>query len=191
MFQLSSHTLKNTLGIVLVILSCAWLFALPFLPLSGNKAIAADLLPANHGAYALVFFGYPGCNQICPATLRVMSEVRHDAPEVELVFINLDWKLSAHTSTAYARYFHPDFLVYHLDAHALIGLLEAFSVSFSRTESQLVSHSDYLYLLNKDLPYWRIRHVYRNPAQPKAILSDLKQLLSLEKTPNNQNNYIF
>ncbi len=177
MEQSAHFSVKNLAGIALIGLSIGWLFALPLLSLSANKTIPADLLPANQAQYALLFFGYPACNQICPASLRVLSDVQAQAPTLEISFINLDFRLNAATSRAYAHHFDSDFLVYHYpQSEHLATLLKAFGVSFSRTEAQIISHTDYIYLLKKDASNWRIRHVYRHPAASARILSDLNKL---------------
>lgn len=174
---------QHLLGIALLLLSFSWLFVLPWLPLKVHKNIHAELLPHNHGDYALVFFGFPGCTDICPSSLQAMADIQqryqHIAPSttVDLVFVNLMAALPHSSAFAYAQKIHPNFIVYPHSADHLEPLIKQFGAQLQGNEANIWQHSGYIYLLKNVSETWQIHYIYRNAERFKAnALNDIKSL---------------
>ncbi len=178
-------TRKKIVGILLVFLSWGWLFAIPFIPLTSNKAVNFHFPVEGVVQYLLVFFGYPGCSTVCPVTLKTLAHVYTDYGKIyqdealKVVFVNLELGMTAEVSMRYAKHFHPDFLGYHLSKRQLNQLLDELGVSFFKYDGQEPLHTSYIYLLERQLAGWKMKYVYSQPNLVESnLMNDLRVLKS-------------
>lgn len=174
---------KNIMGTMLIFLSVAWLFFIPFIPLEGSKQIKAEFI-TNQGKYTIVFFGYPGCGTICPSTMKVLSDVytkyqkKYKDNLLEIAFVNLQFHQKPAITIDYAKNFHKDFMAYQLSEKQLNNIMKQWSVYSVQKNGQIVDHTGYIYLLEKKQSYqWVIKYVYsQQRLLTSNILNDLKKL---------------
>jgi protein SCO1/2 len=110
----------------------------------GDTVTAQDL----RGGYALVFFGYTHCPDVCPMTLQNMSQALEvvgeaqpgKAEQVTPVFITVD---PARDDVArmrdYVANFHPRLIGLTGDAAAIRQAAEAYNVSYAKVDPQDVA----------------------------------------------------
>lgn len=177
---------KHFLGIFLVVSSFSLLFALPFIPLSGDKSIKNDFFTRNQGQYMLLFFGFPECHTICPPTLKKMGELytayqqQYSDNLLEITFVNLLLTEDEQTVNRYARQFHQDFIAYHPTESQLTELKRQLNVYTYQSQEQPLEHSGYIYLLVHSANQWSIKYIYPDSKRLTVrFLDDIKQLKSV------------
>jgi len=155
------------------------------------------------GRWALVFFGYTHCPDICPLTLGKFRAVRQKLSEeqarrVQFVFITVDPERDTPERLgSYVPNFHPEFLGLTGSTDALKPVYEAFGVVAQRATSQeysqqdsqsqashpashqghkgyAVIHTTSIFLLN---PKGELVGIYPQEVTPDELLDDLRRLL--------------
>ena len=125
---------------------------------TGRKVADKDFL----GAYALVFFGYTHCPDVCPTTLQevavVMNELGERSSRVRPLFISIDPERDTPEVLAdYVSFFHPRIVGLTGTAEQVAGATEAFRVTHAKAEIDedfyLMDHSSALYLMGPDGRY--------------------------------------
>jgi cytochrome oxidase Cu insertion factor (SCO1/SenC/PrrC family) len=163
---------QKTVGIVLIIMSFSWLFVLPFIPLKSNHTITANLLTQSHNV--LVFFGYPGCRDICSQVLQRLQKIYESCAnpqQLAVVFVNLWEEMSTHETQQYAQFFHKDFigLAFSNELNQSFGAWK-----IPQADQQLI-HSDYVYLLeNKQYNQWIMKELFKSTFSEEQLLSQLQ-----------------
>jgi len=162
---------QKMVGIILIIISFSWLFVLPFIPLKSNQIITANLL--TQSPYVLVFFGYPGCRDICSPMLQRLQNIYENCANPQhlaIVFVNLWEEMSTHETQQYAQFFHKDFigLAFSNELNHLFGAWK-----IPQSNGQLI-HSDYIYLLkNTQYNQWVIKELFKETFSEEQLLSQL------------------
>lgn len=138
----------------------------PSAPLLGGSFTLTD----THGAvfnsaqlkgrYALIFFGFSHCPDICPVALSTMTEALNALPgnvekEVQPVFITVDPERDTPEVLAeYKKHFHPALIALTGTPEQVHSVAEQFKAYYEASTPQngeySVSHSGYMYLMGKD-----------------------------------------
>jgi protein SCO1/2 len=144
----------------------------------GNAVTDADL----KGRYALVFFGFVNCPDICPLTLQTLTQALEMAgpmaEEVVPVFITVD--PARDTPEAMAQYianFHPRFLALTGTPDEAKRAADAYRVYFRKAAEQepgeyMMEHSGFVYFMGKDGGY--ITH-FNSAATAQDIAARIRQ----------------
>lgn len=188
---------KIYVGFGLILLTIAWMFSLPIIgmyyhippPFQPIKEIVSPfLIDAKEEKTLLVFWGYVGCSTACPVTLAnlqiIYTTYQRDYPGEALGVIFLGLPLPGESlddlaADRYAKHFHQDFRGYGLSRIALSQALRDFGVIFtpSLASPEQLSHSSFIYLLQKKEDSWVLRRTYTDyPPRLDLILSDLRHL---------------
>ncbi|MGM0593970.1 MAG: SCO family protein [Pseudomonadota bacterium] len=148
----------------------------------GGKPVA---LSDYRGELVLLYFGYTSCPDICPSSLsimqRTMRSLGEQAAEVQGIFVTVDPERDGGERLQdYASYFHPDFIGLEGSAEATRRAAKLWNVSYMREESDsaagyLISHSDYIYLLDRE---GELAALFNSESRPSELVAAIEQLLS-------------
>ena len=111
-----------------------------------------------------MYFGFASCPDVCPTTLAIIaSALRQLTPEeletVQPVFISIDPERDqGEKLTAYATYFHPDFIGITGTPDEVQKVANQYGGFFIKVESDsalgyLVEHTSKTYIISKDGQY--------------------------------------
>jgi len=75
-----------------------FIFTVPFIPLTLDQQLDQQLdisfLDQHGNKNALVFFGFRGCNDVCPMTLSILSRLLDSQPNTQqwpqVIFVDID-----------------------------------------------------------------------------------------------------
>lgn len=135
------------------------------------------------GRFALVFFGFTNCPDVCPTTMSEVAQVMDDlgpkASKVQPVFVSIDPERDRRQGlTEYLAAFHPTILGLAGDAAATQAAAESFKVHFEREQDPsapdgyTMSHSPGLFLVGPD-GEWLRQFPYETSAA--EILADIQE----------------
>jgi protein SCO1/2 len=130
---------------------------------SGQRRSEADL----KGRYALVYFGYTYCPDICPTSLSTMTQgldlLAEQAPDkaqaVLPVFVTVDPERDTVAALAsYAEHFHPRLLALTGTPEEVAAAAKAYRIFYQKVEEPgasdyLMDHSSVIYLMGPDGSY--------------------------------------
>lgn len=130
---------------------------------TGRQRTEADL----QGHYALVYFGYTYCPDICPTSLSTMTQgidlLEEQAPEkaaaVLPVFVTVDPERDTVEAMAgYAEHFHPRLLALTGTEEQVAGAAKSYRIFYQKVEEEsasdyLMDHSSIIYLMGPDGSY--------------------------------------
>ena len=147
---------------------------------SGTTRSEADL----KGRYALIYFGYTYCPDICPTSLSVMTQALDRLEESEPgkaaavlpVFITVDPERDTVEALAsYASHFHPRLLALTGTPEQADTAAKAYRIYYQKVEQDssteyLMDHSSILYLMGPDGSY--LTHFTHN-SNPEDIAEAL------------------
>lgn len=160
--------MKHLLGIVLLLGSISWVFALSSIPMDGNKEVQANFLGSAQSEKMLLFFGPVYCGSQCPVTMRFLSGL-YEENKGELqkkgwsfAFVNLEEGSDPVASEIFAQGFHEDFLGFGLAGEQFAQAKREFNITFQKQSEQDFSHSRTIYLLERVEGKWRIRYLQEN-----------------------------
>lgn len=152
------------------------------------------------GRWALLFFGYTHCPDVCPTELFMLAEMMRgieasaqpgiQAPQV--VFVSVDpARDGLEALQRYAAFYHPDFVGVSGDAAAVDRLCRSIGVFYEKVyyrdgkvldpqpeppvpaalrDAYLINHSASIFLLN---PEGRLHAIFTAPHDPHTLLRDL------------------
>jgi protein SCO1/2 len=135
------------------------------------------------GRFALVFFGFTNCPDVCPTTMSEVAQVMDDlgarADRVQPLFISIDPERDRRQGLGeYVAAFHPAILGLAGDDAATRDAASSFKIHFSREDDPAapdgytMSHSPGLYLVGPD-GEWLRQFAYETPAA--EILADIEK----------------
>lgn len=159
---------REMVGILLIIISLSWFLVLPLIPLKSNRIITADL--STQARYALVFFGYPGCRDICSTVLQQLQKIYGSCAnpqQLAVVFVNLWAEMSKIETQQYVQLFHNDFigLAFSNELNQQFGAWQ-----IPQPDGQLI-HSDYIYLLEKkQYNQWVIKELFKETFSEEQLI---------------------
>jgi len=127
----------------------------------GDKPVS---LSDFHGQLVVMYFGFASCPDVCPTTLAIIaSALRQLTPEeleaVQPIFISIDPERDqGEKLTAYAAYFHPDFIGITGTPDEVQNIINQYGGFFIKVESDsalgyLVEHTSKTYIISKDGQY--------------------------------------
>ncbi len=122
------------------------------------------------GGWALVFFGFTYCPDVCPTTLRFLSEFKTlisatEIADTQVVMISVDPDRDSVSQLAsYISYFHPDFVGVTGESRNILSVTQRFNSPFRKTmlddDSYQIDHSSNILLIN---PMGDFHGFYRPP----------------------------
>lgn len=125
----------------------------------GDTVTEADL----EGKYALIYFGYTYCPDVCPTSLQTMSAALDllgpDGEAVQPVFITVDpARDTVEQMAAYAEHFHPRLLALTGTEEQIADAARAYRVYYQRVDDSsateyLMDHTSLYYLMGPDGEY--------------------------------------
>ncbi|WP_419768337.1 SCO family protein [Arcobacter sp.] len=181
---------KKFFGLIIIIILIATIFstALPIL-YSNDKAgkvnkeiqnIHFDFLKDETKEYVLLFFGYAGCDNICPPALNEISQIYNklDKKQFSFYFINLQPNIFKDEVDPFAKAFNKDFKGIYLDNKKLIDITTKFQVKYSPMNKVDIDHTGFLYLLEKSANnMYKQKFIYTaRPFDIEYISNDLNTL---------------
>jgi protein SCO1/2 len=130
---------------------------------TGARRSEADL----EGHYALVYFGYTYCPDICPTSLSTMTQgldlLAEQSPEqaqaVLPVFVTVDpGRDTVEALASYAEHFHPRLLALTGTQAEVAAAAKAYRIFYQKVEEPgagdyLMDHSSVIYLMGPDGSY--------------------------------------
>ena len=170
----------------------------PAKPLSyGEAQVGGDFSLIDHesqpftqeqlkGRFALVYFGFTHCPDICPTGLMTITHALEalgkDAQAIQPVFISVDPERDTPKALSeYLQNFHPSFIGLSGSDEQVKQTAAAFKVYYSKVEQPgsalgyLVDHSGYIFLMGPDGKY--LAHFPHNVAE-QTLTATLRKLMS-------------
>ena len=143
------------------------LIALPWFPMaSSGKTVQLEFLRSEPDQ-ALLFFGFPGCGEICPIAMERLHAIKSNGGfpvPIQVGLVNIAADLPAFIVSEYAHSFDPEFAGYHLDRRKLRSLAQDLGLNLPATEggiSTSFSHPDALFLLQHvEDESWRLKQIF-------------------------------
>lgn len=147
---------KITLGIAIWVGLVATIVGFNLVPLQSNKTVDLPFFQSDKNQ-ALVFFGFPSCESVCPMTMthisQMIKQIPNEADRPEVLFINIKLDDSNGSSQQYANYFGKNFIGYQPSEKELNHLTSEFGLNIQRQGSN-ISHKGRTYLLNRHDDRW-------------------------------------
>ncbi len=136
------------------------------------------------GKYALVYFGYSFCPDVCPTGLQNIAsgldKLGDDAKKVVPIFVSVDPDRDTPDQLAqYVDLFHPEMVGLTGSADEIKKVAKKFRVYYALhkdkdPDNYPVDHSSFTYLMGTD---WKLVAVFRHDATPTNIADALKKIL--------------
>lgn len=149
-----------------------------------NKEISLDFdfLKEEKSPVVLLFFGYVGCSNICAPAMTELSRIYEqlNKTKTKVYFINVLDATSKELPNVYAKNYHKDFKGIYLDVLGLQKIADKLNLSIIKIDNTEVSHSGYLYVLEKDLvsKKYNLQYIYTTrPFDEKSIIFDVNSLM--------------
>lgn len=142
------------------------------------------------GRFALIFFGYTRCPDICPLALNEFKVVKkllgEQAGRVAFVMVSVDGSRDTpDVMRRYVRGFDPDFIGLTGDELDVQRIGMDYGVRFARRKpdntaaTYLVDHTSHTFLIDPQ-GYWRMIYPFQTP--PEIIAADIARMAS-DSTP--------
>lgn len=139
---------------------------------------------AYSGKYALVYFGYSFCPDVCPTGLQNIAtglgKLGDGAKKVVPIFVSVDPDRDTPDQLAqYVDLFHPEMVGLTGTAEEIKAVAKKFRVYYALhkekdPDNYPVDHSSFTYLMD---PNWKLVAVFRHDATPDNIADALKKIL--------------
>ena len=136
------------------------------------------------GKYALLYFGYTNCPDVCPLTLAEMRDALQrlgdKADRVQPLFVTLDPERDTpEHMAAYLQYFHPTLVGLAGSLEQIQELATRFGIFFEKRDSgsasgYLVDHTSVVLVVDPD---GRLRGIFPNGVTGEQMASDLESLI--------------
>ena len=154
-------------GTLLIGAMLGLLIVLPWFPMvSSGKRVQLEFLKSKP-IHALLFFGFPGCGEICPIAMERLYAIKSKGGfpmPIKVGLVNIAPELPAFAVSEYVKAFDPEFEGYHLSQKDLSALSEKLGLSLPSANAAIpkkFSHPDALFLLEhvrQDL--WELKQVF-------------------------------
>ena len=143
------------------------------------------------GRFALVFFGYTHCPDVCPGNLatitRVLDVLGEEAERVQPVFVSFDPARDTPERMAeYVGHFHPSMLGHTGSEEQIAAATRAYGVYYdldgeqegaANAPAREIHHSSNTYLIGPD---GNAQAIFRHGTKPEEIAAELRIHLSRE-----------
>ncbi len=148
------------------------------------------------GRFALVFFGYTHCPDVCPGNLaamtRALEELGEDADAVQPLFVSFDPARDTPERLAeYVGHFHPDLMGFTGSEEQIAAATRAYGVFYDFDGSDLqndsgetakpsreIHHSSNTYLIGPD---GNARAIFQHNTPPDEMAADIRKHLAEEQ----------
>lgn len=151
----------------------------------GKTFTDADL----KGKYALVYFGYTFCPDVCPTELAIvgsaLNEVEEKSPELAAkvvpVFISVDPdRDTSDVLKAYVPNFHPRMIGLSGTADQIAKVAKEYRVYYAKGKvapdgSYLMDHSSFVYFMGPD---GALITMFRHNTDPSDMANEIEQVVS-------------
>lgn len=156
----------------------AIMFSLPLWGISTDREVSSDIFPPSENEYALVFFGFSGCSDVCPVTLSIWSQLAQAESDTvqmpHMFYVDIDKTSSQKSAQRYAQTFHNDIRAFKPTEQQLYILRDEFGLNI-RQRNEAILHQGRTYLLQWRNDAWFITKVFG----PDALsIQTLKHALS-------------
>jgi len=150
-------------------------------------------LSALQGKYALVFFGFVNCPDVCPVTMvefkRIKEALADKAGQIQFVMISLDGERdSPEVLKKYLATFDSEFIGLTSPPNLIRGVAADFGVQFEKqklgspgvivsddaTKNYIIAHTPFSYLIDSE---GRWISAYPFQSDPKLVAEEIKQQL--------------
>jgi protein SCO1/2 len=148
---------------------------------NGKPRTLADF----RGKVVVMFFGYTQCPDVCPTTMAEMAAVMKDlgpaADQVQVLFVTLDPERDTQPLLAqYVPAFDPRFIGLYGNAAQTAAVAREFKIFYSKVPGSApgtytLDHTAGTYVFDRQ---GKLRLFVRNGQDPRAIVHDIRQLLS-------------
>ncbi len=154
-------------GTLLIGAMLGLLIVLPWFPMvSSGKRIQLEFLKSEP-SHALLFFGFPGCGEICPIAMERLNVIKSNGGfpmPIRVGLVNIAPELPAFAVSEYAKAFDPEFEGYHLSQEDLSIVSEELGLSLPSANAAIptnFSHPDALFLLEHVREdFWELKQVF-------------------------------
>lgn len=172
--------LSVTMSVVLWGILVAGIFVIPLSPLPMYNKVETSILKEIESPFAIVFFGFQGCGDVCPVTLtklaHLMNSLNEDYYIPQIVFVDIESVSNSESASKFAKMFHPSFQGVHVSNDNLAYLKDNFGLNIQEQLGQ-ISHVGRTYVLEKIEGEWLLIRA----TQPYDINIDrFKKMLSKE-----------
>ncbi|MCF6196471.1 MAG: SCO family protein [Emcibacter sp.] len=140
------------------------------------------------GKYMLIYFGYTYCPDVCPMELQIMATALDQLPkktlaEIAPLFITVDPdRDTVEVMAQYAPAFHPDLIGLTGSMEQIKTVKKAYRVYGAKEklaegddpDSYLVSHTSYIYLMDRNGEY--VTH-FKSRTDPAEMAKRLEEII--------------
>ena len=123
------------------------LIVLPWFPMvSSGKRIQLEFLKSEP-SHALLFFGFPGCGEICPIAMERLNVIKSNGGfpmPIQVGLVNIAPELPAFAVSEYAKGFDPEYEGYHPSQEDLSALSEELGLSLPSANAALPTNFSHL-----------------------------------------------
>lgn len=184
------NTRKKIFGFVLILASIMLVLLLPLIPVKMNREVDFFALNSIEENIALLYFGYPSCNSICPTALMTLNQIyqsylpQTDKASLSILFVNLIPDATIESSRNFVNGFNKNFKVLTLTEKEMSKAKSTFGLRFSSLqEDGQLFHKGYSYLLKRESDVWRIKYVYVDGApNSDEVYTDILELTAYQGT---------
>jgi protein SCO1/2 len=156
---------KRLVGLGLWSVMLVFIISIPFVPLILDKELNVPFLDQEGNENALVFFGFRGCSDVCPATLGILRQLfdsqKNTSQWPQVVFVDIDVHSDSTQASNFAKQFHPSFVGLHIPVEDLPEISAKFGLNIKQQDDQ-ISHLGKIYLLRRIVNDWSLVKIY-NP----------------------------
>jgi len=155
----------------------AFIFAIPFIPLTLNEELDVSFLDQKGNESALVFFGFQGCSDVCPMTLSTLRQLidsqQNSSQWPQVVFVDIDVNSNSLAASNFAKQFHSSFVGLHMPFEQLTDISAQFGLNIKQKENQIL-HLGKTYLLRRKNKVWSLVKIYNpNSISVKTLQNEL------------------
>jgi len=129
--------------------------------------------------YVLLFFGYAGCDNICPPSLDQISQIydKLDKEQFSFYFVNLQPNISKNDVDPFSKAFNKDFKGIYLEPKELLKITTKLQVKYAPVNNIDIDHTGFLYILEKSNNMYKQKLIYTaRPFDVEYISNDLKKI---------------
>ncbi|NRA15901.1 MAG: SCO family protein [Oceanospirillaceae bacterium] len=154
-----------------------FIISIPFVPLTLDKELNVPFLDQDGNKNALVFFGFRGCSDVCPATLAILRQLfdsqQNTSHWPQVVFVDIDVHSDSTQASNFAKQFHSSFVGLHIPVEELPEISAKFGLNINQQNDQ-ISHLGKIYLLRRKANDWSLVKIYNpNSYSIKTLKNEL------------------
>ncbi len=187
--------MKTIFGYFLIIFSFSLIIMIGFPQLYSTKSpgrvdkkmqLDFDFLKGEKSPTVLLFFGYVNCGDICPPAMIELGKIyeKLNKNRTKVYFVNVLDTTNKELPQSYAKGYHKDFKGIYLDIPAIKKITKKLDLALIKISDQVISHSGYLYVLQKDLvsKKYILKYIYTTrPFDEKSIITDVNLLTQTKR----------